>query len=75
MQFAFCIYKYFPFGGIQRDGLKIAQALVERGHSVRWYALSWEGEPPSWSEFVEVPAKGLSRHQLCLLYTSDAADE
>ena len=64
MQFAFCIYKYFPYGGIQRDGLRIAQALIQRGHRVRWYALSWEGEPPGDAEFVKVPVSGLSRHAL-----------
>jgi len=64
VEFAFCIYKYFPYGGIQRDGLRIAQELTERGHTVRWYALSWEGEPPSGSDFVEVPVNGLTRHTL-----------
>ena len=24
MQLAFCLYKYFPFGGLQRDFLRIA---------------------------------------------------
>ena len=42
MRYAFCIFKYFPFGGIQRDGLKIAQTLVQRGHQIRFYALSWD---------------------------------
>ena len=68
MQFAFCIYKYFPYGGIQRDGFRMAQALAQRGHSVRWYALSWEGEQPPGSEFVRVPVVGLSRHRLYARY-------
>ncbi len=24
---AFCLYKYFPFGGLQRDFLRIAQTV------------------------------------------------
>ena len=64
MRYAFCIFKYFPYGGIQRDGFKIAQTLVQRGHEVRFYALSWEGEIPPWVEFVEVPVKAVSRHTL-----------
>jgi len=64
MQFAFCLYKYFPFGGIQRDGYRIAEALVAKGHRVRFYALAWDGELPDWIEFVQVPVKGVTRHTL-----------
>ena len=68
MNFAFCIYKYFPFGGIQRDGFRIAQELMRRGHRVRYYALSWEGEVPDWIEYVEVPVKAVTRHSLYARY-------
>jgi len=64
MRYAFCIFKYFPFGGIQRDGYRIAELLKERGHSIRFYALSWEGEVPPWIEFIQVPVKAVSRHAL-----------
>ena len=64
MKLAVCIFKYFPFGGIQRDGLKIATLMAERGHQVRWYALSWQGEVPEFVDYVQVPARGLSRHAL-----------
>lgn len=68
MQFAFCLYKYFPFGGIQRDGYRIAQALVNKGHSVRFYALSWDGELPDWIDYVQVPVRGVTRHTLYARY-------
>ena len=68
MQFAFCLYKYFPFGGIQRDGYRIAEALVKKGHSVRFYALSWDGDLPDWIDFVRVPVKGVTRHTLYARY-------
>ena len=29
---AFCLYKYFPFGGLQRDFMRIAQTVAARGH-------------------------------------------
>ena len=32
---AFCLYKYFPFGGLQRDFMRIAQTVAARGHHVR----------------------------------------
>ena len=46
MKFAFVIFKYFPFGGAQRDMLRTAGNLVELGHTVDIYTLSWEGEAP-----------------------------
>ncbi len=52
MQLAFAIYKYFPYGGIQRDLLKIARAALDRGHSVRIYAIRWEAPLPE--EALEV---------------------
>ncbi|ENY2566278.1 TPA: hypothetical protein ACIBS8_004664, partial [Salmonella enterica subsp. enterica serovar Newport] len=27
MRVAFCLYKYFPFGGLQRDFMRIAQTV------------------------------------------------
>ncbi len=43
---AFCLYKYFPFGGLQRDFMRIAQTVAARGQQVRVYTQSWEGECP-----------------------------
>ncbi|TNT46264.1 glycosyltransferase family 4 protein, partial [Escherichia coli] len=34
---AFCLYKYFPFGGLQRDFMRIASTVAARGHHVRVY--------------------------------------
>ena len=44
MRFAFCLFRYFPFGGLQRDFLRIAEECVRRGHSVDVYTMSWAGE-------------------------------
>ena len=33
--FAFCIFKYFPYGGISRDLMKLVDACLARGHRVR----------------------------------------
>ena len=43
---AFCLYKYFPFGGLQRDFMRIASTVATRGHHVRVYTQSWEGDCP-----------------------------
>ena len=35
MQLAFVLYKYFPFGGLQRDFMRIALECQQRGHTIR----------------------------------------
>lgn len=69
MQLAFCLYKYFPFGGLQRDFLRIAQACSARGHAVRVYTLEWEGERPENLEIVIVPARALTNPARYRLFT------
>ena len=44
MKFAFIIFKYFPYGGMQRDMLRIARELIKKGHRVEVFTMSWEGE-------------------------------
>lgn len=46
MKLAFCLFKYFPYGGLQRDLYDVARLCAERGHRVRVYALDWQGERP-----------------------------
>lgn len=60
MQLAFCLYKYFPFGGLQRDFLRIALACQAAGAAVRVYTLSWQGELPLGFEVVIVPVRAWS---------------
>ncbi|MGV3580924.1 MAG: glycosyltransferase family 4 protein [Methylophilus sp.] len=44
MKFAFVIFKYFPFGGVQRDMLRIAKDCADRGHEVVIYTGEWRGD-------------------------------
>lgn len=60
MQLAFCLYKYFPYGGLQRDFLRIAKVCQQQGHAIRVYTLEWEGEVPDGFELVMVPVSGVS---------------
>ena len=46
MKLAFILYKYFPFGGLQRDFLRIAKTCQAKGHDIIVYTMSWEGEQP-----------------------------
>ncbi len=62
MQLAFILYKYFPFGGLQRDFMRIALECQRRGHSIRVYAMIWEGEVPPGFEVLIAPVKALFNH-------------
>lgn len=63
MQLAFILYKYFPFGGLQRDFMRIALECQQRGHNIRVYTPIWEGEVPAGFEVVVVPVKALFNHK------------
>jgi UDP-glucose:(heptosyl)LPS alpha-1,3-glucosyltransferase len=65
MDLAFCLFRFFPYGGLQRDFLRIARTCVQRGHRVRVFAMSWEGEVPAEFDLRLVPARGLSNHARC----------
>lgn len=66
MKIAFCIFKYFPFGGIQRDLMKMVAECRSRGHGVRIYAIHWrdEGPLPDGVELKLAPVKALANHRL-----------
>lgn len=59
---AFILYKYFPFGGLQRDFIRIASICQMRGYQIRVYTFGWQGDIPEGFEVVQVPKKGLSSH-------------
>ncbi len=63
MQLAFVLYKYFPFGGLQRDFMRIALECQQRGHQIRVYTLIWEGEVPPGFEVLVAPVKAIFNHR------------
>ncbi|MBT0719184.1 glycosyltransferase family 4 protein [Rosenbergiella epipactidis] len=62
MKIAFCLHKYFPYGGQQRDFKRIALACQQRGHQVVVYTFEWQGEKCPGFEVVLVPKQGSSNH-------------
>lgn len=62
MQLAFVLYKYFPFGGLQRDFMRIALECQRRGHAIRVYTLIWEGEVPPGFEVLVAPVRAWFNH-------------
>jgi UDP-glucose:(heptosyl)LPS alpha-1,3-glucosyltransferase len=47
MKLGFLLFDYFPFGGLQRDCLKIAGVCAARGHSATIFTRTWQGERPA----------------------------
>ncbi|UUE36199.1 glycosyltransferase family 4 protein [Pectobacterium aroidearum] len=62
MKIAFCVYKFFPFGGLQRDFLSIALTCQKQGHDIRVYTSEWQGDKPEGFDIVLVPISGLGNH-------------
>lgn len=59
----FCLAEFFPYGGLQRDFLRIALGCQRRGASIRVYTLNWEGDIPSGFDVRIVPVRAWSNHR------------
>lgn len=69
MKFSFLIYTYFPYGGQQRDFLKIVSECLQRGHQIDVYTLRWQGEIPENLNVITVPVKAFTRVKLYRRFT------
>ncbi|HTO19109.1 MAG TPA: glycosyltransferase family 4 protein [Pseudomonas sp.] len=61
MKLAFTLFRYFPYGGLERDMLALAQLMHERGHEVTIYSRSWEGARPD-LPVVLLPVRAMTNH-------------
>ena len=61
-RFAFCLFEYVPYGGMQRDLLRIARACCRRGHRVDLFARYWRGERPGTLSVTLLPGRGITNH-------------
>ena len=73
--FAFCLYKYFPYGGLQRDMLRIALACQARGHTVHVYTTDWQGDRPERLQVHIRRRQGLSSHSRMKHYHTWVTEE
>ena len=63
MLFAFSLFKYFPYGGLQRDMLRMAEEAAGRGHRVVVFTGEWRGgNPPPGVSVHIIRAHGLTNH-------------
>ncbi len=59
---AILLFRYFPYGGLQKDFMGVAKELLSRGHSIRVYTRIWEGEIPKDLEVIQFGEKGLTNY-------------
>ena len=69
MQLAFVLYKYFPFGGLQRDFMRIALECQQRGHQIRVYTMIWENSAVQKTVMVFSHSTILRTHQRARVLT------
>ncbi len=62
LNLAFCLFKYFPFGGLQVNFINIAKECMARGHKIVAYTISWEGEKPEGLDITILPASEVTNH-------------
>ena len=59
---ALLIFKYFPYGGLQRDFLEVEKELLKRNLKLKVLAGSWQGEKPFNLDIKELDNRGLTNH-------------
>ncbi len=62
LHLAFCLFKYFPFGGLQVNFMNIAKECMARGHKVTAFTMAWQGDRPKGLEIQLVSVPGISNH-------------
>ncbi len=72
MRIAFCIFQYFPFGGLQRDSLRIAKECLRRGHSVHFITREWQGDRPEGLEITTLDVTSKTNHGASLEFSKRA---
>jgi len=63
MKLAVCLYKYFPFGGLARDFLRIMTICRQRGYDIDVYVMEWQGDIPEGFNVHIIPLQGWSNHR------------
>lgn len=62
MKLAFVLFKYFPYGGLQRDMLRMAVACQQLGYEIHVYTLSWQGDIPAGFKVQQLPSRGVRNY-------------
>ncbi len=62
MKLAVCLYKYFPFGGLARDFMRIMQQCLKAEDHVDVFVMEWQGAHPANMRVHIIPVNGVSNH-------------
>lgn len=57
MHLVLCLYRYAPFGGLERNALELARAARARGHRVSVVTRAWSGPRPAGIEVHELAVR------------------
>lgn len=68
MKLAFCLFKYFPYGGLQRDFMRILEVCRHRGHEIHVYVSIWQGDIPSGVHLHSISTSGWQNHVIFASY-------
>jgi len=80
MNFAFCVFKYYPFGGLERNFFRILEEVLSRGHFVTIFTMKWEGAFPDCAveknfKLKLISTKGFTNHSRCFAFYNQIKDE
>lgn len=62
MKLAFVLSRYFPYGGLQRNFLRIAERCRDLGHRVTVFTLDWQGAVPDGFMVVPIRIRAVRNH-------------
>lgn len=68
MKLAVCLYKFFPFGGLERDFLRIMTMCRDRGYQIDVYIMQWQGDIPEGFNVHIIKPQGWSNHRKVASY-------
>ena len=68
---ALLLFRYFPYGGLQKDFLGIAKELIARDHELKVYTRTWEGAIPADLDVFELGKRGVSNYSKNKNYVRD----
>ena len=69
---AILLYRYFPYGGLQRDFLEVGKELQSRGITFKVFTRRWEGSIPDGFSVEEIGQRGLSNFAKNKNFVSDS---
>ncbi|MGI9293848.1 MAG: glycosyltransferase family 4 protein [Pseudomonadales bacterium] len=75
MNFAFCLFNFYPYGGLEQSFLNISKQALVRGHTVDVFTCSWEGDIPAGLQVKVLPCKAWSNHALGKKYVAKLEKE